>query len=261
MISVIIPMYNSQDTIIMCIESVLNQTQIELIKEIIVIDDGSTDNSYIAVWNKYRNNKLIRIIKKNNGGVSAARNTGIIAARGEWIAFLDSDDKWVCNKIEKQWEKISKYSEICFIGSNRNEENVKWGKKMEENLYCLDLFHVLIKVWPHTSSVLVKRALLNKVGMFDEKKRYGEDVALWSRIAINNKIYYISESLEIAGDYKFQFGQSGLSANISAMHQGEIENIKELYVSKDISFVLYVFLKMYNSIKYLRRIILVKLRG
>ena len=88
MISVIIPMYNSQDTIIMCIESVLNQTQIELIKEIIVIDDGSTDNSYIAVWNKYRNNKLIRIIKKNNGGVSAARNTGIIAARNSPIIFL-----------------------------------------------------------------------------------------------------------------------------------------------------------------------------
>lgn len=261
MISVIIPMYNSQDTIIMCIESVLTQTKIDLIREIIVIDDGSTDNSYFTVRNKYCNNKLINIIKKNNEGVSAARNMGIIAARGEWIAFLDSDDKWVCNKIERQWEKINKYKEICFIGSNRNKENIKWGRKVEENLYCLDLAHVLIKVWPHTSSVLVKKRLLNEVGMFDEKKNYGEDVALWSRIAINNKLYYVSESLEIAGDYKLQFGQSGLSANLSAMHQGQIENIKELYMSGDISFVFYAFLKIYNLIKYLRRIIIVKLRG
>ena len=90
MISVIIPMYNSKDTITDCINSVLNQTRADLIAEIIVIDDASKDESAILVEKNFRNNNKIQMIhNKENSGVSAARNAGIKAARSEWIALLD----------------------------------------------------------------------------------------------------------------------------------------------------------------------------
>ena len=111
MISVVIPAYNAEKTIIECINSVLNQTRIDLIEEIIIVDDGSKDQTANVVRENF-DNKLIRIISKSNGGVSSARNTGIKSAKGKWIALLDSDDIWLPNKIEKQVKAIQTYPQI-----------------------------------------------------------------------------------------------------------------------------------------------------
>jgi glycosyltransferase involved in cell wall biosynthesis len=123
MISVIIPMYNAENTIATCIYSVLNQTYKGKI-EIIIINDGSKDNSKKIVEEFININQSdfeIKLINKENGGVSSARNRGMVLAKGHYIAFLDSDDEWLPNKLEKQLEVFITYSNVYFIGGLINE--------------------------------------------------------------------------------------------------------------------------------------------
>lgn len=261
MISVVIPMYNSRKTIEDSIRSVLNQTRSDLIDEVVVVDDGSTDESGQLVRETFAGESKVKIISKENGGVSTARNAGIKATDSEWIALLDSDDVWLSEKIEKQWSEIEKHHQIKFIGCNRNNENLHWGKKVDDNLYLLELKHILIKNWPHTSTALIRREVFKDVGLFNEKMRYAEDGDMWNRIACKYPLFYISESLEIAGGKKRQFGESGLSANLKEMHKGNIRNIKRLREEKKISEGFYCFLSFYSYTKYIRRKLITKWRG
>lgn len=256
MISVVIPMYNSRRTIVDCINSVLNQTRFDLIDKIIVVDDGSTDDSVELIKKNFSKENKIKIILKENGGVSTARNVGIREANSEWIALLDSDDVWLPEKIEKQWEQISKNEQILFIGCNRNNENIHWGKKVSNNLYMLDLKHILLKNWPHTSTALINKEIFLKVGLFNEEMRYAEDIDLWNRIAYYYPLYYIPITYEIAGGNKCQFGESGLSANLKDMHKGNMRNVRYLKKEEKISFFFYLFLLAYNYAKYVRRILI-----
>ena len=99
-ISVVIPMYNAEKTIEATLSSITDQDAIEYIKEILVINDGSTDSSPRIV-KEYAKRKpsLVTLIDKENGGVSSARNMGLKISKGEWIAFCDSDDIWVKDKL------------------------------------------------------------------------------------------------------------------------------------------------------------------
>jgi Predicted glycosyltransferases len=260
MISVVIPMYNSKDTIFDSIDSIINQSRYDLIREIIVVDDGSTDGSSQFVSEHYAENKKIKVIRKKNGGVSSARNAGVQSALSEWIAFLDSDDIWLEEKIRVQWEAVTAHPEIMFIGSNRNKENIHWGRKYDDNrkIYSIDLTHLLIKNWPSPSSVLIKKELLNITGLYDESMQYAEEGDLWNRIAILNELYYIADIYIITGSQKISFGESGLSANLKKMYQGNIRNIKLLKEKNKISFKLYIFLRIFYGIKQIRRIVITK---
>lgn len=253
MISVIIPAYNSKKVIAETIDSVLAQTRVDLIDEIIVVNDGSTDGTGDFVRETYPNS-IVSVLDKTNGGVSTARNEGIKRARNEWIALLDSDDVWLPKKIEKQWNQIGKNGQIKFIGCNRNTENLHYGTKIEKNIYKLSLNHILIKMWPHTSTALIHKSVFERVGYFNENQKYAEDGEFWIRIAMHYPLYYISESLEIAGGNKVSFGVSGLSANLKAMHEGTVNNIRTLYSNNEIKYIFYVCLKVYYYIKYIVRI-------
>jgi len=103
LVSVIIPTYNREDTVVRAIESVLDQTHEEI--ECIIVDDGSKDGT-ASILESYEDPRIRYIHHKANKGVSAARNTGIEEAQGEYIAFLDSDDKWEDEKIEKQLDYL-----------------------------------------------------------------------------------------------------------------------------------------------------------
>lgn len=120
MISVIIPIYNSNQSYIDCINSVLNQTIKNTEIEIIIIDDGSINKDYIkkipSLFKK--SNVTYKIIEhKINMGVGAARNTGIKNSRGEFIAFLDSDDKWEENKLFKQLNILRNLNNVVMVGT------------------------------------------------------------------------------------------------------------------------------------------------
>ena len=260
MISVIIPAFNSEKTIIECVDSVLNQSRVDLVTEILIVDDGSNDSTVELIKGIYQNESRVRVICKQNGGVSSARNIGIKAAKSEWIALLDSDDVWLQEKLEKQWNWIEKRPDIAFIGTNRNKENIHYGTKEEEGLYSLNLLQVLIKMWPHTSTALIRKDVFECIGYFNENMRYAEDGDMWCRIALKHKLYYIAETLEVAGKNKATFGESGLSANLREMHRGNVRNLEHLKKGGYLNDTVYVSLKFYYYIKYIRRIIITKIR-
>jgi glycosyltransferase involved in cell wall biosynthesis len=192
-ISVVIPTYNRASFLKEAIDSVLSQTFRDF--ELIVVDDGSTDETpelLLSYGNK------IKVIKKANKGPSAARNRGIKAAKGEWIAFLDSDDVWKPDKLEKQVQFIKDNPDIKICQTEeiwiRNGKRVNPRKKHEMHsgwIYeqCLPLCIV------SPSSVMIHRDVFEKVGFFDETMPACEDYDLWLRIAPYYPICLVREKL------------------------------------------------------------------
>ena len=113
-ISAVIPSYNRKDTIKRCIDSILKQ--IYPIFEIIIVDDGSDDGTLEIIHNEFKSDKRIRIIRQNHKGAQAARNAGIREAKGEYIAFLDSDDEWLPDKLAMQVQELKKNPNAVICG-------------------------------------------------------------------------------------------------------------------------------------------------
>jgi glycosyltransferase involved in cell wall biosynthesis len=263
-VSVIIPVYNSENTIIKAIDSIKNQTYKGKM-EIILINDGSKDNSLCVIKEYIKNfsaeNIEIRIINQENKGASAARNRGLREAKGKYIALLDSDDEWLENKLEKQLEILEKNREIDFLGCNRNGEQTKILFKIYKELKKIELKHLLIKVMPATPCAIFKRDILEDVGYYDETQRYSEDANYWMKICAAGKNFYMMpESLVITGAGKPHFGFSGLSSNLVGMHEGTLKNLRDMLKINAISRGEYLFFNIFYHLKYFRRILIVGLR-
>lgn len=194
-ISVIIPSFNRIQTLVRAIESVLNQHSV--VDEIIIVDDGSEDDTVALVSQDYPNIKLIR---QTNQGVSAARNTGIRQARFEWIALLDSDDSWLPEKISVIRQAQQQYPEYRLFHSDeiwiRNGVRVNPMKKHGKNggwifESCLPLCVI------SPSAVVLQRSLLHTTGYFDESLPACEDYDLWLRICHAFPVHYIEHALII----------------------------------------------------------------
>lgn len=260
--SVVIPLYNAEDTIISTIESVYCQTRFDLIDEIIIIDDGSTDNSYKIVndfLSKTNDNKIV-LVKKNNGGAASARNYGIKLAKNKWIALLDSDDLWKANKIEVQNDVLQSNSSIRAIGSNRENEIIKHGNRYNNQIYQITPFQYCMKNWPCTPSLIFDKTIFSHENYFDENLSHAEEGIFFLDISAISGLYYHTDSLVICGDGKPSFGYSGLSGNIKKMHKGIITVMK---IAKNKGYITkfnLVFLCIIENIKYIRRIMIVKKR-
>lgn len=256
-ISVVIPMFNSENTIISCINSVLSQTYKGKI-EIIVINDGSKDNSQIIVEEMIKNNLSktdIQIINKKNGGVSSARNEGLKVAKGDFIAFLDSDDEWVADKTEKQLKVFLQNPEIDFIGGLINKPDSN-----ENMIIEIPLSKLIFKNYFQPSTVMFKKEIVDKIGFFDETQKYAEEGNYFMRIANSYKCVLLNSQLVLYGQGKVGFGVSGLSANLKEMEKGELRNLTFAYKKKYISFFIYSISVIFSILKYLRRVLIVKLR-
>lgn len=196
-VSVIIPTYNSKDYIVKAIDSVLAQTYKNI--EIIVVDDGSTDNTEKTV-SSYLGK--IDYFYKKNGGVSSARNAGIIKSTGEFICFLDADDLYEETKIEKQLSLFLEnnkygmvYSDMALFDergaiaySYHGEKNII-GKS--GNIFKEQVLSNLIS----TITVMAKKVVFNDVGLFDEGLRVGEDYDMWLRVTSKYEVGYVPEVL------------------------------------------------------------------
>jgi len=261
-VSVIIPVFNSQNTIVRAIQSVIDQTFLGNV-EIIVIDDGSTDNSAQIVSN-YRQahpEAEISLIQQENKGVSSARNTGMKQAKGNWIALLDSDDEWLPTKLVRQFDVVNSNPDVDFLGTTRNNEHfdriyfkpMSWLTKISPRL----LLYKFVFVVP---TILFRREILNSIGYFNESQRYAEEGNYFIRICNQYNCYLLNESHVITGGGKAHFGESGLSGNLKEMEKGELKNIYFAYNSKIIGLFEYLFLVLFSLLKYLRRIIFVSLR-
>jgi len=259
-ISVVIPMYNSEDTIVSTLNSIKNQTAFDQILEVIVVNDGSTDNSLDLVNQYIKANKKmpIIIVDKPNGGVSSARNTGMKAAAGEWIALLDSDDNWLSEKIEIQMKTIQEHPEIDFLGGDIDDKGLMILWKRIEGLYKANVKDICLKMFPQTSVAIFKRSIFEKIGGYDENQSYAEDGNYFLKICSHFEYYHLPVQMVYYGGGKPGFGFSGLSANLKKMYEGNIKNIKELKRDSIISSRFYIFLRVFYWLKYIRRILITK---
>lgn len=260
--SVVIPMYNNQDTIERAILSIFNQTRYDLIDEIIVVNDGSTDNSKKVVEQiikKTIENKII-LVNQKNMGAAVARNTGISKTRNSFVALLDADDEWKNNKIEVQNNILINNQEIKALGSNRNHENIHVGKKINNKLYKISPFMYCIKNWPSTPTIIFDKTIFKNKEYFPINMTHAEEGLFFLALSKLSGLYYVSESLVICDGGKPVFGYSGLSANIKAMHYGVVQMMKKATERQYINRFQLFFLIIYENIKYLRRILIIILR-
>ena len=261
LVSVIIPVYNSNDTIEQVLKSVANQTYQHF--EIIVINDGSTDNSE-KIINEFSalNTKInFRYYCQKNKGVSAARNAGLSYAQGTYIMFLDSDDLWVKDKIQLQLEIMENNSHIDFLGANR--DGLKLNSSFGLNFKTLNPIsgrQLLYKNYFMTSSVVFKKEIIPISGLMNETMNHSEDLEYFLRIASKFNCYLYNESLVNAVTDKPAFGHSGLSANLWKMENGELKAITVGYKLEFIGFLEYCFICCFSFSKYLRRMIITVLR-
>lgn len=197
LVTTIIPTYNRKHKIEEAIKSVLDQKRSDV--EIIVVDDGSTDGTEEFLMEK---NFPIKYIKKENGGVSSARNRGISEASGKYIAFLDSDDLWLENKLSKQIEYFENNPNVCLVYTDQyieiDGENIdvtRFERNKPSSKVVLPAFvdHTPI----HTSTVMVKKQALDVVGGFDEALSVHEDSELWNRLSDYGEFGFIEEALGI----------------------------------------------------------------
>lgn len=205
-ISVVIPAYNAGAHIGRTIDSVLKQTRPA--DEIIIVDDGSTDNTAEAI-RQYESK--VRLICQENGGASAARNTGINAAAYEWIAFLDGDDEWLDGYLETQIDLLKRNPELVWTGANyivcycnddlrRNWHEIEKGKKILGGKdYLEDYFiaHIHGTIgW--TGTMIIRKDVLEEAGMFRGGQLMANDTDMWWRIAYSHpKMGYNTEPLAI----------------------------------------------------------------
>ncbi|WP_454803753.1 glycosyltransferase family 2 protein [Mucilaginibacter phyllosphaerae] len=260
-ISVIIPAYNAEATILKAIASVLNQTY-KCYLEIIIVNDGSVDNTSSIVEKYCEDNSVNNIVihNKNNGGVASARNIGMKLAKGKYIALLDADDEWIPGKLEHQIQIMHKNPSIDFLGSGRNNEELKiLGKKINK-LHKASVKELLIKMYPQTSTAIFKRNLFENYGGYNENLTHAEDGNLWVRYCANSNFYYSPESLVVTGGGKPHFGHSGLSANLKLMEAGAIFTLKEARQQRLISSTFFCAIFIFMKIKYTRRVLITKIR-
>ncbi len=262
MISVVIPLYNGEKTITRTLNSVKNQTALDAICEIIVVDDGSTDKSTEIVQKYHVKNPTlpIRLLQKANGGVSTARNAGMTAATGEWIALLDADDEWFPEKTERQIEQIQMEPNIDFIGGDFSDQGVSiLGRKITA-LHRATVKEVCIKMFPQASTVIFRRKIFLEIGGFNATMRYAEDGNYFIKICNHYGYYYLPGQVIVYGDNKRGFGVSGLSANLRKMYQGNVDNIRELRQTHVITLRFFMFLRVFYLLKYWRRILIVMMQ-
>lgn len=257
MISVIIPVYNAEKSIEKSLNSIKNQTWNGEF-EIIIVDDGSTDQSrnIIESFIQKNPNLNITLISQENGGVSKARNSGLKISTGEFIALLDSDDEWLPEKTATQMNILTdEHHEIDFLTSLWNDEKISFPYRIssENKLVEITLKKLLLKVTGQTSTAIFRRKVLKNTGFFDEDQRYSEDANFWMRISENNKMYLLPEKLAIAGEGKKSFGYSGLSANLQEMEKGIQKNILEMFQTNRINFADYLFYFVISKLKYALR--------
>lgn len=194
-ISVVIPTYNRGKDLMRAIDSVLKQTY--PVMEILVCDDGSTDNTKELVF--ALKNPIVKWVDcGKNGGPAIPRNTGIKQSNGSWIAFLDSDDSWIDTKLEKQMNVIRQYnSKAVSTNANRIIQGENKGAYLidtKKSISLIDLMYVNSII---CSSVLINKNLLLQTSLFPEEKKLIaiEDYALWLRVTKLSHFTYIDEAL------------------------------------------------------------------
>ena len=220
-VSVIIPTYNRENFISECVQSVLAQTVPA--REIIVVDDGSTDGTYNILsdfgFNSISTQKtVLRYFFQENRGVSAARNLGIREAKSEYIALLDSDDLWLKSKLDRQVaafknDKTKTKTRLCHTDEIWMRNGVRVNQHKKHKKHGGNVFRSCLKLCCISpSSTMMHRSIFKDFGFFDEDLPACEDYDYWLRYSAKEDVIFIDEPLIIK--------QGGHSDQLSGAHWG-----------------------------------------
>lgn len=199
-VSVIIPTYNRTDFLKLTLESILNQTFKDF--EIIVVDDGTPNDDNFFLCQTFEKVKYIKI--ENSGGPAKPRNVGIREAKGKYIAFVDDDDLWLCNKLEKQAAVLENNPDFglvhccCeIIDQNGIEKKEIIGRPGSLNVKHGDVSMRMMGNWTlMMPTPLIRKNVIDKVGFFNEIIPSAlEDVEFWTRCSFETQFYYLDEPL------------------------------------------------------------------
>lgn len=259
-VSVIIPCLNCEDTICRALYSVSQQTWLP--REVILVDDGSTDETLSRLQNLRESLGLswIKVLEQDeNRGPGAARNIGWDSAKQPYVAFLDSDDSWHPCKIEIQLKYMQDHPDVAISGHGS-----RWLREGEppsplSNHYAIKPVNkgmMLVSNRWTTPTVMLKRDLDVR---FDSTKRHSEDYLLWLRIIFGGYTA-MHIDLDLAYLHKASYGSRGLSSQLWLMERGELDTYKRLCNDKLISWPTFMALCAFSMAKYVRRVTISKLR-
>ena len=237
-VSVIVTCYNQEEYIGDAIGSVAEQTRFDMISEIIVVDDGSTDDSEDVIRRWADHCDEIQYIYQENQGVSAARNAGIRRASGDYIAFLDGDDLWCEDRLAPQLQQARKYPEVgLFYGDVYSFEDDPDDRTRG---YCRRFEHddedVLPTLYRNGAPILTPTTLLRsdcfeEVGLFDRSLQQAQDTDMWLRVAAEYPVHHVGEPVALVRE-----GNEGLSTDIDGKAKcmlRDTDKIADLYPELD----------------------------
>ena len=230
-ISVVIPTLNRINTLQRALDSVINQTYKPA--EIIVVDNGSSDGTLKFLREQY---PKITILTENKIGVSSARNKGIKESINQWIALLDSDDAWHPRKLEIQTSMLDSalkeynliHTDEVWFRNNKHINQMKKHKKQGGYIFerCLSLCCI------SPSSVLFKKNILDKVGLFDESLPVCEDYDMWLKICSSEEVLFAQDKLT----YKYGGHKDQLSKSYWGMDRFRIKSIENIIKNFDLTY-------------------------
>lgn len=228
-VSVVIPTCDRMETLPRALDSVISQTFSDW--ELIVVDDGSTDGTDEMILRDY---PAVRIHRQENAGVSSARNAGVALASGAWIAFLDSDDAWLPEKLELQLSGLAVEPELRL--SHTDEIWVRNGRRVNQpKEYAKSGGYIYRRCLPLCcicpSSVLIRRDLFDEIGGFDETFPVCEDYDLWLRITAREPVHYLDEALV----RKYGGHEDQLSTTVWGLDRYRIRALEQILSEKILS--------------------------
>lgn len=200
--SIVVPLYNKSYSIPRCIDSILLQTYSSF--EIIIVNDGSTDDSLSIVRDIYASeidSEIIKIIDQPNQGVSAARNKGVNIAKSDYICFLDADDEWKPRFLEEMYNLINNFPEANLY-CLQHETKVDEKDPIRNRCYHKDGFRGYVKNFfkasligsiANSSKICIKKSALESVGGFPESHQSGEDLYVWMQISLNGSVAFYNK--------------------------------------------------------------------
>jgi hypothetical protein len=218
MITVIMPCYNAQDTLRCAVESVLTQSVTDF--ELLIIDDGSTDVSVAVARDLAVKDKRIRLIRQHNAGPAEARNRGLAEATGQYIAFLDADDRWAPNLLERHLAQFAAHADcgVSFARVRFYDKYLRRAGSVSAAVTHLQLGEVLGE-YPvcTTSNLMCRREVYEAAGGFDPSLTHGEDQEWIARVLATTP-WQVRGVKEILVHYRTSPG--GLSAELEKMQEG-----------------------------------------
>lgn len=247
--SIIIPVYNVQNYLSKCLDSVIGQTMLDI--EIICVDDGSKDESAVILEKYAQIDDRIKIIKKENGGLSSARNAGLKTAQGEYICFLDSDDYFESNLCERIYREVLEHRpDIIVFGANIfpltkdtdpwTYNNLSpWTQRFKS--FTPDVLLSANRGYPFVWRNCFKRAFLERKHLlFDENVRYGEDTVFQVCAFPGAKnMVYISDKL-----YNYRYDRKN-----SLMFDSRRDDSKRMYQHLNILESIYAYWRKAGYLK------------